>query len=76
MRCLSARQELEIFFLRIGRPRRGVRSLNSPEMSEARNFGSKLYDAVFQGGVQACLLRSLAATGNRACAFACACRRR
>ena len=35
--------ELEIFFLRIGRPRRGVRRINSPEMNEARNFGGKLY---------------------------------
>lgn len=52
-------QELELFFLRIGRPRRGVRGLNSPEMNEARTFGSTLYQAVFQGGVHACWLRSL-----------------
>ncbi len=52
-------QDLEIFFLRIGRPRRGMRSLNSPEMNEARNFGSKLYKAVFQDALQACLLRSI-----------------
>ena len=52
-------QELEIFFLRIGRPRRGVRKINSPEMNEARKFGSKLYEAVFQGALQTCLLRSI-----------------
>lgn len=52
-------QELEIFFLRIGRPRRGVRRINSPEMNEARNFGSKLYKAVFQDTLQSCLLRSI-----------------
>ncbi len=52
-------QELEIFFLRIGRPRRGVRRINSPEMNEARKFGSKLYKAVFQDALQACLLRSI-----------------
>jgi formylglycine-generating enzyme required for sulfatase activity/CHAT domain-containing protein/cytochrome c-type biogenesis protein CcmH/NrfG len=51
--------ELENFLLRIGRPRRGVRRINSPEMNEARKFGSKLYDAVFQGGLQSCLLRSI-----------------
>jgi formylglycine-generating enzyme required for sulfatase activity/CHAT domain-containing protein len=52
-------QELELFFLRIGRPRRGVRRINSPEMNEARAFGSKLYQAVFQGKVQECLVRSI-----------------
>jgi len=52
-------QELEIFFLRIGRPRRGVRRINSPEMNAARQFGSKLYQAVFQHALQACLLRSI-----------------
>lgn len=52
-------QELEIFFLRIGRPRRGVRRINSPEMNEARKFGSKLYKTVFQDALQACLLRSI-----------------
>lgn len=52
-------QELEIFFLRIGRPRRGVRRLNSPEVNEARSFGNKLYKAVFQDALQACLLRSI-----------------
>lgn len=52
-------QELEIFFLRIGRPRRGVRRIDSPEMNEARRFGSKLYQAVFQAALQACLLRSI-----------------
>ncbi len=51
--------EIENFFLRIGRPRRGVRRANSPELDEARKFGSKLYDAVFQDDLQSCLLRSL-----------------
>ena len=51
--------EIENFFLRIGRPRRGVRRANSPEMNEARTFGSKLYDAVFQDELQSCLLRSI-----------------
>lgn len=51
--------ELENFFLRIGRPRRGLRRIDSPEMYEARKFGSKLYKAVFQDALQACLLRSI-----------------
>jgi formylglycine-generating enzyme required for sulfatase activity/Tfp pilus assembly protein PilF len=51
--------EIENFILRVGRPRRGVRRINSPEMNEARKFGSRLYDAVFQGGLQSCLLRSI-----------------
>jgi formylglycine-generating enzyme required for sulfatase activity len=52
-------QDLEILFLRIGRPRRGVRSLNSSEGQAALAFGRKLYEALFSGGVQAGLLRSL-----------------
>ncbi|NJN83629.1 MAG: CHAT domain-containing protein [Caldilineaceae bacterium] len=51
--------EIENFFLRIGRPRRGIRRINSAEMNEARKFGSKLHEAVFQDSVQACLLRSI-----------------
>jgi len=57
--------ELENFFLRIGRPRRGVRRVDSPEMNEARKFGSKLYEAVFQGNLHACLLRSIDYAGQR-----------
>lgn len=51
--------ELENFFLRIGRPQRGVRGIDSPEMHEVRKFGSKLYKMVFQDTVHACLLRSM-----------------
>lgn len=52
-------QELQIFFLRVSRPRRGVRRINSPEMEEVRQFGRKLYDALFQGNLETCLLRSI-----------------
>lgn len=51
--------EIENFFLRIGRPRQGVRRVNSPEMNEARKFGGRLYEAVFQSNLHACLLRSI-----------------
>jgi hypothetical protein len=39
--------DLENFVLRVGRPRRGIRRLDSPEMETARIFGSKLFDALF-----------------------------
>lgn len=52
-------QEIEIFFLRVSRPRRSVRRINSPEMTEVRRIGGKLYEALFQGSVQDCLLRSI-----------------
>ncbi|MEZ4672958.1 MAG: hypothetical protein R2932_01795 [Caldilineaceae bacterium] len=51
--------EVENFYLRVGRPRRGIRRVNSPEIDEARKFGSKLYESVFHGEVERCLLRSM-----------------
>src|ERR1700741_4515837 len=41
--------ELENFVLKIGRTRRGVRRIESPEMQAARMFGEKLFSAVMQG---------------------------
>ena len=52
-------EELEIFMLKVGRPRRGVRRLESPEMEAARVFGKQLYDAVFQDDLRLSLRRSL-----------------
>jgi hypothetical protein len=46
--------ELENFVLRIGRPRRGLRRISSPEMEAVRTLGKGLYDAVFSGDVRAC----------------------
>ena len=43
--------EIENLFLRVGRPRRGVRKIESPEMKAAKAFGAKLFDAVFTGEV-------------------------
>lgn len=51
--------ELENFLLRVGRPRRSVRRIDSPEMAAVKRFGSQLFDAVFTGSVQRCLGRSL-----------------
>lgn len=44
--------DLENFVLRVGRPRRGVRRLDSPEMETAKTFGGKLFDALFSGDVR------------------------
>lgn len=51
--------ELENYILKIGRTRRTVRSLNSQEGQAARDFGERLYNAVFQGEVRDALRRSL-----------------
>jgi hypothetical protein len=51
--------ELENFLLRVGRTRRGVRRLESPEMEAARAFGGRLFRAVFGGEVRSCLRSSL-----------------
>ncbi len=39
--------ELENFLLRVGRTRRGVRRLESPEMEAAKTLGGRLFRAVF-----------------------------
>jgi hypothetical protein len=51
--------ELENFLLRVGRTRRGMRRLESPEMEAAKSFGGRLFDAVFGGDVRECLRSSL-----------------
>ncbi len=51
--------ELENFMLKVGRPRRGTRRLESPEMEAARAFGTKLFDAVFHDDLKLTLRRSL-----------------
>jgi hypothetical protein len=57
--------ELENFLLRIGRPRRGLRRLESPEMALAKDFGGKLYRAAFGAGVQGCFRSSLDEANHR-----------
>lgn len=51
--------ELENFVLRVGRMRRTTRRVESPEMQAAKDFGSKLYKAVFSDEVQSALRSSL-----------------
>lgn len=51
--------EFENFLLRVGRPRRGIRRLESSQKRAVRSFGARLFDMVFGGDVGACLQRSL-----------------
>jgi len=51
--------ELENFLLKIGRPTSGVRRIESPENAAAREFGSRLYDAVFGHDVGIQWVRSI-----------------
>jgi outer membrane protein assembly factor BamD (BamD/ComL family) len=51
--------ELENFLLKVGRTRRGVRRIGSPEWQAARAFGGKLFQAVCKGDVRGCFRSSL-----------------
>jgi tetratricopeptide (TPR) repeat protein len=51
--------ELENFILKVGRTRRGVRRLESPEMEAAKEFGGRLFKSVFTDEVQSVLRQSL-----------------
>ncbi len=57
--------ELENYILKMGRPRQGVRGLNSTEGRAAQEFGRKLYDTIFQDAVRDCLRRSLDAANQQ-----------
>jgi len=51
--------ELENFVLRMGRPRSGMRRIDSPEMAAAKDLGKRLFTTVFSGEVNSCYLRSI-----------------
>jgi Tol biopolymer transport system component len=51
--------EVENFILRVGRTRKGVRRLESPEMEAARQFGGRLFEAVFDDEIRGHLRTSL-----------------
>ena len=51
--------EVENFLLRIGRSRHTVRRIESPEMTNAKLFGGRLFDSVFTGDVRGCLRSSI-----------------
>jgi CHAT domain len=51
--------EIENFWLRLGRPQRGMRGLESTEVETAKDFGGRLFRAVFTDAVRDCFLSSL-----------------
>lgn len=51
--------ELENFLLKIGRPLRQVRRVESMEIEAAKKFGGSLFEAVFNNEVRACFRSSL-----------------
>src|SRR5262245_47807710 len=57
--------ELENFVLNVGLARRGTRGPGRPESAPLKDFGGRLYDAVFQDGVRDVFLRSLSQTRAR-----------
>jgi formylglycine-generating enzyme required for sulfatase activity len=52
--------ELENFYLRVGRPRQGVRRIDSPEMESVKKVGGSLFEAVFSEDVLSLLNSSQA----------------
>jgi hypothetical protein len=57
--------EVDNFVLRLGRPRRGVRRLESTEMTAAKEFGGRLFDSVFEGAILGVLQSSLNEASQR-----------
>jgi len=51
--------EIENLLLRVGRPQRVTRRIDSPEVEAAKLFGERLFTAVFEDDVRACLRSSL-----------------
>ena len=54
--------ELENFVLKVGLPRRGTRGVGRPESAPLKDFGGRLYSAVFQDELRDVLVRSLSQT--------------
>lgn len=51
--------ELENFLLRMGHRRASTRRIDSPEMEACKQFGGKLFDALFNDEMRGCLRSSL-----------------
>lgn len=51
-------QELELFLLRLARPRRRTRRIESPQMDAVKQFGESLFERLFTGELRACLRTS------------------
>jgi hypothetical protein len=54
-----SKQELEILFLRLGRPRTPARRIDPEDVAAAKGFGQRLFNAAFAGQVRTCLMSSL-----------------
>lgn len=50
--------EIENFLLKLGGTRRTMRRIDSPDVEAAKQFGGKLFNAVFNGDVRACFASS------------------
>jgi hypothetical protein len=57
--------EIENLILRIGRPRQGMRRIESPDLEAIKAFGGRLFSTVFQGEVGSCLRSSLDQAGQQ-----------
>jgi hypothetical protein len=53
-----SQDELELFVLRLTRPRRATRRVETPQMEAVKRFGEGLFDALFTGELRACLRAS------------------
>lgn len=51
--------EVENFLLRMGRPQSGIRRVDSPEMQATKEFGGKLFRALFNDAMYVALNKSL-----------------
>lgn len=60
-------EKLENFYLRIGRPRRGVRRLDSAEMQAAKEMGGRLFNVALGGEVYAAFFSSLEQAQSQNC---------
>lgn len=57
-------ETLEIFVLRVGRTRVGVRRVGSPQQRAAEAFGTQLFDALLNGELRSTFGRSMDAADN------------
>ena len=60
-------QKAEIFVLRMGQTRRGVRSIGSPQWTAAKQLGQELFQRLFHGEITACFSASIREAQNQEC---------
>lgn len=57
--------EVENFLLRMGRPQSGMRRIDSPEVQATKEFGGKLFRALFDDAMYVALNKSLETAGRQ-----------